>query len=54
MQSNGVGERYYVNNSNFIVHLIGWQEDIAGYGANYFENVEVIGNIHDNPELIER
>lgn len=34
------------------VFTIGWQEDVAGYKANYFENVEVIGNIHDNPELI--
>lgn len=34
------------------VFVIGWQEDAAGYKANYFENVEVIGNIHDNPELI--
>lgn len=33
------------------VLTIGWQEDVAGYGANYFENIEVIGNIHDNPEL---
>jgi uncharacterized phage protein (TIGR01671 family) len=37
---------------NFVL-TIGWQEDIAGYGANYFENVEVIGNIHDNPELLK-
>lgn len=34
------------------VFVIGWQEDVAGYKANYFENVEVIGNIHDNNELI--
>ena len=34
------------------VFEIGWQEDVAGYKANYFENVEVIGNIHDNSELI--
>ena len=34
------------------VFVIGWQEDVAGYKANYFENVEVIGNIHDNPELL--
>ena len=32
---------------------ISWQEAIAGWGANYFENVEVIGNIHDNPELLK-
>lgn len=36
---------------NFVL-TIGWQEDVAGYKANYFEDVEVIGNIHDNPELI--
>ena len=30
-----------------------WQEDVAGYRANYFENVEVVGNIHDNPEILE-
>ena len=35
------------------VFSICWQEDVAGYKANYFENVEVIGNIHDNPELLE-
>ena len=35
------------------VFSICWQEDIAGYKANYFENVEVIGNIYDNPELLE-
>ena len=34
------------------VFSICWQEDVAGYKANYFENVEVIGNIHDNPELL--
>ena len=34
------------------VFEIGWQEDVAGYKANYFENVEVIGNIYDNSELI--
>lgn len=34
------------------VFVIGWQEDVAGYKANYFENVEVIGNIYDNNELI--
>ena len=34
------------------VFSICWQEDVAGYRANYFENVEVIGNIHDNPELL--
>ncbi len=34
------------------VFEIGWQEDVAGYKANYFENVEVIGTIHDNSELI--
>lgn len=35
------------------VFSICWQEDVAGYRANYFENVEVIGNIHDNPELLK-
>lgn len=35
------------------VFSICWQEDVAGYKANYFENVEVIGNIYDNPELLE-
>ena len=35
------------------VFSIVWQEDVTGYRANYFENVEVIGNIHDNPELLE-
>ena len=35
------------------VFSISWQEDITGYRANYFENVEVIGNIYDNPELLE-
>lgn len=35
------------------VFSISWQEDITGYGANYFENVEVISNIHDNPELLK-
>ena len=35
------------------VFYISWQEDITGYGANYFENVEVISNIHDNPELLK-
>ena len=35
------------------VFSISWQEDITGYRANYFENVEVISNIHDNPELLK-
>ena len=35
------------------VFSICWQEDVAGYKANYFENVEVIGNIYDNPKLLE-
>ena len=35
------------------VFSIVWQEDVTGYRANYFENVEVIGNIYDNPELLE-
>lgn len=35
------------------VFSIVWQEDVTGYRANYFENVEVIGNIHDNPELLK-
>ena len=35
------------------VFSICWQEDVTGYRANYFENVEVIGNIYDNPELLE-
>lgn len=37
---------------NYIL-AINWQEDVAGWRANYFEDVEVIGNIHDNPELLE-
>ena len=35
------------------VFCICWQEDVAGYRANYFENVEVVGNIHDNPALLK-
>ena len=35
------------------VFSISWQEDVTGYRANYFENVEVISNIHDNPELLK-
>ena len=35
------------------VFSICWQKDVAGYKANYFENIEVIGNIYDNPELLE-
>lgn len=35
------------------VFSICWQEDVAGYKANYFENLEVIGDIYDNPELLE-
>ena len=35
------------------VFPICWQKDVTGYKANYFENVEVIGNIYDNPELLE-
>ena len=35
------------------VFSICWQEDVAGYMANSFEDVEVIGNIYDNPELLE-
>ena len=32
---------------------ISWQKDVTGYKANYFENVEVIGNIYDNHELLK-
>ncbi len=37
------------------VFSVSWQDDVKGFKANYFEAnlCEVIGNIHDNPELLE-
>lgn len=39
--------------SKDFVFDIGWHQNVAGYKANYFDNVEVIGNIHDNSELLK-
>lgn len=37
------------------VFSISWQDDVKGFKSNYFEAnlCEVIGNIHDNPELLK-
>ena len=36
------------------VFSVSWQDDVKGFKSNYFEAnlCEVIGNIHDNPELL--
>lgn len=34
------------------VCVISWHEDVKGYNANYFGDIEVIGNIYDNPERV--
>lgn len=54
-QGDIVKESFYgfpVPFHNF-VFLIEWQDAAAGYGANYFGEVEVIGNKFDNPELLK-
>lgn len=33
--------------------IINFNETLCKYNINMFENLEVIGNIYDNPELLE-
>ena len=50
---------YYIPNEDgtegerYVVKLINYDEILCKYNIDMFENLEVIGNIYDNPELLE-
>lgn len=50
---------YYIPNKNgtegerYVVKLINYNETLCKYNIDMFENLEIIGNMWDNPELLE-
>ena len=50
---------YYIPNQDgtegerYVVKLINYNETLCKYNIDMFENLEIIGNMWDNPELLE-
>ena len=50
---------YYIPNQDgtegerYTIKLIAFNETLCKYNIDMFENIEVIGNVWDNPELLE-
>lgn len=50
---------YYIPNEDgtegerYVVKLINYNETLCKYNIDMFENLEIIGNMWDNPELLE-
>ena len=50
---------YYILNKDgtegerYVVKLINYNETLCKYNIDMFENLEIIGNMWDNPELLE-
>lgn len=50
---------YYIPNKDgtegerYVVKLINYNETLCKYNIDMFENLEIIGNMWDNPELLE-
>ena len=51
---------YYIPNQDgtegerYTIKLIAFDETLCKYNIDMFENLEVIGNVWDNPELLEK
>ena len=51
---------YYIPNQDgtegerYTIKLIAFDETLRKYNIDMFENLEVIGNVWDNPELLEK